>query len=69
MASYDPCTIQKEYGIVWNECNIYIKILILICLGKDYSYAQYIPLKYNKHISNIYITSINLVYIETYLIG
>ena len=61
----------EEYGIVWNECNICIKILILISFGKEYSYAQYISLKSNKYISNIlYINFINLVYIEkTYLIG
>ena len=43
----------EEYSIIWNECNIYIKILILITLGKEYSYAQYISVKYNKYIENI----------------
>ena len=43
----------EEYGIVWNECNIYIKILILISLGKENSYVQYISLKYYKYIANI----------------
>ena len=58
----------EEYGIVWNECNIDIKILILIFLVKEYSYAQFISLKYNKYIANIfYINFINLVYIEKHI--
>ena len=31
MASNEPCTIREEYGIVWNECNIFPKIYFLIC--------------------------------------
>ena len=33
--SNDPCRIQEEYGIVWNECNIYGKIYILIRFEKE----------------------------------
>ena len=43
----------EEYGIVWNEWNISFKIFILIGYGKEYSYAQYISLKYKKYIANI----------------
>ena len=58
----------EEYSFVCNECNIYIKILILISLGKEYSYAQYISLKYNKYVANtLYINFINLVYIEKHI--
>ena len=56
--------------IVWNECNIYPEILFLICLYQEHSYAEYIFLKYTRYIANIlYIDLVNLVYIETYLIG
>ena len=55
----------EEYSFVWIECNIYIKLFILIHLGKEYNYAQYISLKYNKYIANIlFINFINLFYIE-----
>ena len=68
--SYEPCTIREKYGIVWNECNIYPKIFILFVLNKEYSYAQYMSLKYSKYIANIlHINPVNLVDIETYLIG